>query len=36
VLVLSHRPARIVADITLDLPFPRHRACGAWWKDLKT
>jgi NitT/TauT family transport system ATP-binding protein len=22
VLVLSHRPARIVADITLDLPFP--------------
>ena len=28
VLVLSHRPARIVADIALDLPFPRHRACA--------
>ena len=26
VLVLSHRPARILADIAVDLPYPRHRA----------
>jgi NitT/TauT family transport system ATP-binding protein len=25
VLVLSHRPARILADIAIDLPYPRHR-----------
>ena len=25
VLVLSHRPARILADIVVDLPYPRHR-----------
>jgi NitT/TauT family transport system ATP-binding protein len=25
VLVLSHRPARILADISIDLPYPRHR-----------
>jgi NitT/TauT family transport system ATP-binding protein len=25
VLVLSHRPARILADIGIDLPYPRHR-----------
>ena len=25
VLVLSHRPARILADVTVDLPYPRHR-----------
>jgi NitT/TauT family transport system ATP-binding protein len=25
VLVLSQRPARILADITVDLPYPRHR-----------
>ena len=25
VLVLSHRPARILADIAVDLPYPRHR-----------
>ncbi len=25
VLVLSHRPARILADMSLDLPYPRHR-----------
>jgi len=26
VLVLSHRPARILAEILVDLPYPRHRA----------
>jgi NitT/TauT family transport system ATP-binding protein len=25
VLVLSRRPARILADVTVDLPYPRHR-----------
>ena len=25
VLVLSQRPARIMAEITVDLPYPRHR-----------
>ncbi len=25
VLVLSHRPARILADMAIDLPYPRHR-----------
>jgi NitT/TauT family transport system ATP-binding protein len=25
VLVLSHRPARILADIAIELPYPRHR-----------
>ncbi len=25
VLVLSHRPARILADVVIDLPYPRHR-----------
>ena len=25
VLVLSHRPARVLADIAIDLPYPRHR-----------
>jgi NitT/TauT family transport system ATP-binding protein len=25
VLVLSHRPARIIAEIGVDLPYPRHR-----------
>jgi NitT/TauT family transport system ATP-binding protein len=25
VLVLSHRPARILAEIVVDLPYPRHR-----------
>ena len=25
VLVLSHRPARILADVAIDLPYPRHR-----------
>jgi NitT/TauT family transport system ATP-binding protein len=24
--VLSHRPARILADIAIDLPYPRHRS----------
>jgi NitT/TauT family transport system ATP-binding protein len=25
VLVLSRRPARVLADVTVDLPYPRHR-----------
>jgi NitT/TauT family transport system ATP-binding protein len=27
VLVLSRRPARILAEIGVDLPYPRHRGC---------
>jgi NitT/TauT family transport system ATP-binding protein len=26
VLVMSNRPARVLADIEVDLPYPRHRA----------
>lgn len=26
VLVLSRRPARVLADVTVDLPYPRHRS----------
>jgi len=26
VIVLSQRPARIVAEIVVDLPYPRHRS----------
>lgn len=29
VIVLSPRPARIVADLRVDLPYPRHRDSGA-------
>jgi NitT/TauT family transport system ATP-binding protein len=34
VLVLSHRPARVLADIKVDLPHPRHRG-GAELVDLR-
>jgi NitT/TauT family transport system ATP-binding protein len=27
VLVLSQRPARILAELAVDLPYPRHRGC---------
>jgi NitT/TauT family transport system ATP-binding protein len=30
VLVLSHRPARILADIAVDLPYPRHRGSAGF------
>ena len=30
VLVLSQRPARIMAEITVDLPYPRHRGSAAF------
>jgi NitT/TauT family transport system ATP-binding protein len=26
VLVMSNRPARVLADIEVDMPYPRHRA----------
>jgi NitT/TauT family transport system ATP-binding protein len=32
VLVLSHRPARILADIAIDLPYPRHRGSARFAK----
>ena len=32
VLVLSHRPARILADIAIDLPYPRHRGSARFTK----
>jgi NitT/TauT family transport system ATP-binding protein len=34
VLVLSHRPARILTDIAIDLPYPRHRG-GARFAELR-
>jgi sulfonate transport system ATP-binding protein len=34
VLVLSHRPARILADMGVDLPYPRHRG-SARFADLR-
>jgi len=34
VLVLSHRPARLLADITVDLSYPRHRG-GARFTELR-
>jgi NitT/TauT family transport system ATP-binding protein len=27
VVVMSNRPARVLADIEVDVPYPRHRAC---------
>ena len=30
VLVLSQRPARIMAEITVDLPYPRHRGSASF------
>jgi NitT/TauT family transport system ATP-binding protein len=34
VLLLSHRPARILADIAIDLPYPRHRG-SAHFAELR-
>jgi len=34
VLVMSNRPARILADIAVEIPYPRHRA-GAHFGELR-
>ena len=30
VIVLSDRPARITAELVVDLPYPRHRGHPGW------
>lgn len=32
VLVMSNRPARVLAEIEVDLPYPRHRAAPRFGK----